>query len=227
MKTYFILFVSTMTVSLILLNEGVAVAHPESTQQNPHTHTEKVQRHDHEHLNSHHSHDHHDHHGHRQDSHPQNDDKFYVKRFAKKIIAGMEYLTNRLLKTFYGFDENKGVQIVMGISLVSFINFPLYLILKAISSISPGSLKLMMCFTIGSIIGDTFLHVVPHLALHQSSTKTHDSHSHHHQFPDSYYTILAGILVFYAFERIMVIALSPKPANSTTLLAFYGVNRKI
>lgn len=69
-------------------------------------------------------------------------------------------------------------------------------------------LKILLGFTAGGLLGDVFLHLLPHSTAHGDHGHSHDhEHDHHHHHDNSVgMWVLTGIITFFVIEKIVRIA---------------------
>ncbi len=140
---------------------------------------EKKREHAHSHSHSHSSHSHssssHSH------SHHAHDHK------TKPAVAARSVWLHAI-----------GATVVVGCAPVLIL-----LLLPPLTHSSGGLLKVLLGFAAGGLLGDVFLHLLPHAL----DPHDHDSHNHHHAAHDHSRGIfvglyvLAGLLVFFAIEK--------------------------
>lgn len=70
-------------------------------------------------------------------------------------------------------------------------------------------LKILLAFAAGGLLGDAFLHLIPHALSHRGDNHHdgHDSHGHSHSFNDSttgvFLSVIGGIFVFLCIDKVL------------------------
>ena len=107
--------------------------------------------------------------------------------------------------------------------------FILYLVpLDNTESMQPR-LKTLLAFASGGLLGDAFLHLIPHAVAphdhhsHTEHTHSHSSHNHDHGHDHSHdmfigLWVLAGIIAFLTVEKIVRILKIGRTRKNTVLL---------
>lgn len=98
----------------------------------------------------------------------------------------------------YPFLENRTTLAFLSTTFISIVPFFLLMLIPSHSCHSRSNLmRLLLGFAAGSLIGDTFLHLIPH--------SLHDYHKTnlHADFVEMCYPIMGGMLIFYVIETII------------------------
>lgn len=155
---------------------------------------QKEQLHNHGHSHDHDGHPHEDHHGHSHDhgdSHEQAQHAEVPKRTTMTLWT--EAIGSTLL-----------------ISVAPFI--VLFFIPIDSSPEKQPLLKVLLSFASGGLLGDAFLHLIPHALMAHSGDEENHSHSHGHSHGDSHshghdmtvgLWVLSGIIAFLAVEKFV------------------------
>jgi len=145
------------------------------------------------HHHHHHHHDEHDEHDHHHHEHLHGHDHSQHKRKAEPGLIGLDLWIHALGSTLL-------------ISAAPF--FILYFVPVDNSEAKQPLLKVLLAFASGGLLGDAFLHLIPHAVSPHSHHGDHDHHSHHdhdHAHDPHDMTIglwvLAGIITFLAVEK--------------------------
>ncbi|GAA5812668.1 hypothetical protein MFLAVUS_006125 [Mucor flavus] len=104
------------------------------------------------------------------------------------------------------FPGNAMVNSLLATSYISIIpNLLLYFVPP---NIKPSTLNVLVNFAVGSLLGDVFLHLLPH-AFSSSHDHGHEKDHHHHDHNDEKKNVLigtgifAGLFLFYAADKCM------------------------
>ena len=169
------------TGALLVLTLALAVS---SHENGAHDHSVgEHHHHDHEHIHLHdgHHHHHHAHGGQAPPAHtrvhthaePEAPEEWTTSQAWTHALAGVVAVT---------LGGNAAILLVMRWSVI------------------PHSmLRVMLGFAVGGLLGDAFLHIIPHVHGHEEHT-FHEEHSHDLSFGMS---ILAGIVSFFVIERLL------------------------
>ena len=101
--------------------------------------------------------------------------------------------------------------------LLGFIGLAVTLIFaclyKIVKSKFDNIIKIMIAFAVGSMLGDTFFHLIPHsLGIHNHEDhEEHDDHGEHAEEKEAsnlspklvFISILSGIIIFYILEKAL------------------------
>jgi len=186
-----------------------------------HGHTHDHHGHDHHgHAHNHHGHAH-DHHGHSHDG-PQERPSFKYSREANaapKAEPAHHHHHHETVPTKPAKPERTTVELwteAMGSTLlISLAPFVILFIIPIDSSPEKQPLlKVLLSFASGGLLGDAFLHLIPHALMAHSSSEEGSSHSHSHGHSHgegeshSHDTsvgmwVLAGIIAFLAVEKFV------------------------
>ncbi|KAH9247026.1 hypothetical protein BASA81_015364 [Batrachochytrium salamandrivorans] len=96
---------------------------------------------------------------------------------------------------------NVWVNALMGTAIISFfgnVGIVLYMFLDGKQN--KGALNTMVAFAVGGLLGDVFLHLLPHAS--SSGHHSHDAHHHSHDNTGGLW-VLFGIFSFFLLERIV------------------------
>jgi len=163
--------------------------------------------HHHDHHHDHHDHhhdDHHDHHGHHHDHqnhhHDHQDHDHHDHDYHSHGVQGGALVknSNAWQEAFAGT-----IAITLGGNAV--------ILLFIRHDLSTRKLHVMLAFACGALLGDVFLHLLPHAIEAQS----HEGGHHHHHGEDAEphvhdlsvgLAVLAGIMVFYVVEKFLRLA---------------------
>ncbi|XP_075042531.1 zinc transporter SLC39A7 [Mixophyes fleayi] len=184
--------------------------------------------HGHSHDDLHHGHSHEGHHGHSHGA-SQEDINEFQNRWklgdAPSRGAAEERIKREVTKdsppTSHGAREKMepvtlwtyAICATLLISAAPF--FILFLIpVQSNSSQHQSLLKLLLSFASGGLLGDAFLHLIPHAlephSHHQAAEETHESHGHGHSHDHSHshtmsvgLWVLAGIIAFLVVEKFV------------------------
>ncbi|KAI9564174.1 hypothetical protein GHT06_007912 [Daphnia sinensis] len=166
---------------------------------------EHLHHHGHSHDHHGHSHDHHghshDHHGHSHDhhGHPHEDDHPHEQTQHAEVPKR----TTMVLWT-------EAIGSTLLISVAPFI--VLFFIPIDSSPERQPLLKVLLSFASGGLLGDAFLHLIPHALMAHSGDAEHHSHSHGHSHGDGHshghdmtvgLWVLSGIIAFLAVEKFV------------------------
>ena len=169
----------TMRVSFLFYIVGAAalVASSRGEEDEGRYHGVDVHHH-HDEDDDHHHHHHHGHHDHH--DHHHHEDMEYPRLRGRYALAGTAVVT---------LGGNLSIILVMYLNL------------------SKSTLKLMVSFAVGGLLGDVFLHLLPHAASHDHHHHHdgEDDHGHEHTISDLVpgLCILLGIFVFFLFEKYL------------------------
>ncbi|KAM4640883.1 zinc transporter SLC39A7 [Discoglossus pictus] len=189
------------------LHDGHSHAH------HGHSHEGIHHGHSHEDLHHGHSHAHHKpshedlHHGHSHESTPHET----VKRAAITADSSVNQATKDKMEPVQLWTYAVGATLL--ISAAPF--FILFLIpVQSKSSQNESLLKLLLSFASGGLLGDAFLHLIPHAlephSHHETAEDVHESHGHGHSHGHSHghmmsvgLWVLAGIIAFLVVEKFV------------------------
>ena len=184
------------------------VEHGHSHEHHPHGHS-----HDHGHG---HSHDHHSHdsHGHSHDHHSHSHDHYEKQKYVHHGTSSSSKLPSR-----DGNLTTKWLQAIGATLLISaapfFILF--FIPLQSNSAEQQPLLKVLLAFASGGLLGDAFLHLIPHAISphsHGSGDGHEHSHSHQHSHDGEHHHdhssemavglwVLAGLIAFLMVEKFV------------------------
>ncbi|CAG9854381.1 unnamed protein product [Phyllotreta striolata] len=156
-----------------------------------------------------HSHNHDDHHGHSHEEPPS----FKYSKTANEKLEN-EHLhhdkTAQKSKTAPLSTRDLWLHSMGSTLLISAAPFfILFFIPLDNTESSQPLLKILLAFASGGLLGDAFLHLIPHAAMHVEDSKTPHSHSHGHGTHGEEHShdmsvglwVLAGIVVFLVVEK--------------------------
>jgi zinc transporter 7 len=161
-----------------------------------HDHDHHHHHHDHEHSHYHkhgHDHDHHHHHDHtHSDSGHEN---------AQYAISALHWLDAL-------FPQDPAYAALTAVFYVSIAPIAVLVFIPHQTSIT--TLNTLVSFAVGSLLGDVFLHLLPHAF----SPHTHDEEHHHHHHSHEHdhdhtqgiyigLAVLAGFMAFFSVDRTM------------------------
>jgi len=227
---------STIRLCSFLLVIGMLFILPQYCEAHGHTHDHHGHAHDHHgHAHDHHGHAH-DHHGHAHDHHghshgqPEPRPSFKYSREAnqppKEVHHGHSHgheSEEPLLKAAHTHSTTPVIKRTtvelwteaMGSTLlISIAPFIILFIIPIDSSPEKQPLlKILLSFASGGLLGDAFLHLIPHaLMAHSSEEDGSHSHSHGHSHGDGEshghdtsvgMWVLTGIIAFLAVEKFV------------------------
>lgn len=174
---------------------------------------EKEHHHHHHHGHSHHHHGHsHDHHGHSHDHHSE-DVKMKVSHDGTRSTPPKP--------SAQGGNLSKWLQAIAATLLISaapfFILF--FIPLQSNSAEQQPLLKVLLAFASGGLLGDAFLHLIPHaISPHSHGGEDGHEHSHSHSHSHSHEAgghhdhssemvvglwVLAGLIAFLMVEKFV------------------------
>lgn len=177
-----------------------------------HEHPHEKQHHHHHHDHSHHHHGHsHDHHGHSHDHHSE-DVKMKVPHHGTGTSPKL---------SDQGGNLSKWLQAIAATLLISaapfFILF--FIPLQSNSAEQQPLLKILLAFASGGLLGDAFLHLIPHaISPHSHGGEDGHEHSHSHSHSHSHEAgghhdhssemvvglwVLAGLIAFLMVEKFV------------------------
>ncbi|KAM4695768.1 zinc transporter SLC39A7 isoform 1-T2 [Rhinophrynus dorsalis] len=202
-------------------NHGHSHAHHGHSHEDLH-HGHSHAHHGHSHEDLHHGHSH-GHHGHSHEEPKQNPNR---DEGASHVIAGEErskreaIQAESVLHSQGSREKMEPMQLwtyaicaTLLISAAPF--FILFLIpVQSKSSQHESLLKLLLSFASGGLLGDAFLHLIPHAlephSHHEAVEESHDSHAHGHSHGHSHSQmmsvglwVLAGIVAFLVVEKFV------------------------
>ena len=182
MKILFFVLIAIAIIGLAECHGAHNHATPDFSKKNIHKakeneidHHHNHDSHDHDDLG--HNHDDHGHnHGHKQDdiqktadNHKTTDHHHENENFI------MTNVIRHMNAFFERFADNKLALVSIGVLIISTPSVPAFIVLTLIQKFSTSKgaqkhvinekiLKFMICFACGSILGDVFLHIIPHIS---------------------------------------------------------------
>ena len=182
--------------------------------------------HDHHNYHNHHDHDDdHHHHHHHHDDHDDHDDGVPQSDAPSPALTGLgtdqpvnvvnpQRLLSDMLPTSVWGRAFAGTAFITAAGNAVILVF-LY------CEISPDSLNFLVAFAVGGMLGDVFLHLLPHAQGHTHGNDQHHGHQDHHDHHDHHdhphkeahthtladltlgLSILTGLLVFFLLEKYL------------------------
>ena len=184
-----------------------------------HEHPHEKEHHHHHHAHSHHHHGHsHNHHGHSHDHHGHSHDH-HSEDVEMKVPHHGTGTSPKL--SDQGGNLTKWLQAIAATLLISaapfFILF--FIPLQSNSAEQQPLLKVLLAFASGGLLGDAFLHLIPHaISPHSHGGEGGHEHSHSHSHSHSYEEgghhdhssemvvglwVLAGLIAFLMVEKFV------------------------
>lgn len=174
----------------------------------------------------HHHHDHHDHHDHHHDEKPAfkysraaNQAQEPVKREAPHVAQTAPHMKAESTAGAETSTSSVWMDAIVSTLLISLAPFLLlYIVPLDGSAEREPLLKILLAFASGGLLGDAFLHLIPHaLAPHTHGAEDEHAHSHSHSHSHGHshgeghgghdmsvgLAVLSGILVFLMVEKFV------------------------
>ncbi|KAJ1905832.1 hypothetical protein LPJ81_001707, partial [Coemansia sp. IMI 209127] len=127
-----------------------------------------------------------------------NHDQHFARR-AEPKVSGLERLLGGMFPR-----GNPALSSLLGTLYISL--FPNLILFATPSSIPSKALRIMVAFAVGGLLGDVFLHLLPHMfADHDhSGSGGHDEAAHSHVRNTVYgCTVFLGLMVFFMVDKFM------------------------
>ena len=163
-----------------------------------HNHHHHHHDHDHDHHHDHHDHAHDDHHHDHAHSESCGHDHAHAHDHAHTDNAKQPPTPTRSTNDVW----TEALTATLVISVLGNAGIVLFVA----ADVSPSTLKTMVAFAVGGLLGDVFLHLLPH-ALELAPPHAHGGHSHAPLWKQDFtwgMWVLSGIMVFFLAEKVVL-----------------------